>query len=336
MMLANTQPQAVMNVLSFESAVPATSEQGTPEEQDSPVRKTSRYKEGSRRTPAYRSWDNMKQRCKNQGFILHPRFETFDGFIQAMGPIPGPGYTVDRIDPNNPEYSPENCRWASKALQTANRTTTRYLTDSNGRRYSVAEWARRSGLSPKTIMSRIKALWTVDDAVALAPHARRKLPASSVTLNSVVAPATRYATLWRQLLRDIYEESFVVLTGREAKMLKDFAMLMAAGGLNPEDVLVAVVTNWSEFTALTRRRYGAYPNTPEVPLIDFLFKYRQAAGNFCARQSAAEARERQAAVDRQRAIVEASHLANQRQHQLASETKPTAERLITLEDLRDM
>ena len=80
----------------------------------------------------YNSWDNMKQRCKKKGYVLHPAFGNFKAFLNAMGPKPDPTYTLDRIDPANPEYSPKNCRWASKALQAANKNNTVYLKGPNG------------------------------------------------------------------------------------------------------------------------------------------------------------------------------------------------------------
>lgn len=43
----------------------------------------------------------------------------FRHFIADMGPRPSPMHSVDRIN-NDGNYAPDNCRWATRAEQTAN------------------------------------------------------------------------------------------------------------------------------------------------------------------------------------------------------------------------
>ena len=108
----------------------------------------------------YSSWRNMKQRCKDGSYKLHPDFADFVSFLKCIGPRPAKDYSVDRIDPANPEYSPENCRWAGKALQAVNRRNTVHLTNSEGVTLPLAEWARRLGISPKTLHQRRASGWS--------------------------------------------------------------------------------------------------------------------------------------------------------------------------------
>ena len=57
------------------------------------------------------------------GIVVDPKWLGGNGihnFIKDMGPPPSPSHSIDRIN-IEANYSPENCRWADKHQQNANR-----------------------------------------------------------------------------------------------------------------------------------------------------------------------------------------------------------------------
>jgi len=88
-------------------------------------------KHGQYGTPAYVSWQKMKDRCLNEnhkyfkhyggrGITIDPKWMQFEGFFEDMGKMPALGYSLDRID-NDLGYCKENCRWIPRRDQPKNR-----------------------------------------------------------------------------------------------------------------------------------------------------------------------------------------------------------------------
>jgi hypothetical protein len=130
---------------------------------------------GLSHTFAYRSWVNMLQRCDDQrhksfkdygarGITICERWRVFGNFLADMGERPAPGMTLERRD-NDKGYSPDNCEWADKQRQSANRRSCIYL-DINGERKTISEWARHFGVNKGALFSRIYMGWAPERAVS--------------------------------------------------------------------------------------------------------------------------------------------------------------------------
>ncbi len=85
------------------------------------------------RSGANKSWTYMKYRCDSlsgryaeryRGLGYDPRWASFENFYADMGDRPE-GMTLERRD-NARGYSKDNCRWATRADQVRNRSTSKF------------------------------------------------------------------------------------------------------------------------------------------------------------------------------------------------------------------
>lgn len=134
--------------------------------------KTQHIKHGYHGTSTYRSWKGMIDRCYNRtntdwhnyggrGIRVCRRWRCKNGFahfLEDMGPRPE-GTTLDRRLTNG-DYTPANCRWATKKEQNRN---TRYNVRIRfrGRTQCLQEWAEELGIKYETLQTRRRAGWSV-------------------------------------------------------------------------------------------------------------------------------------------------------------------------------
>lgn len=131
-------------------------------------------KHGQHGTGAHKSWMSMRQRCRNpncpafhsyggRGITICERWDKFENFFADMGPRPD-GLELDRIDVNG-NYEPSNCRWATQLQQGRNQRKTRFATI-NGTTKPLTEWAEHYGINTKTLETRLRAGWPVEQALS--------------------------------------------------------------------------------------------------------------------------------------------------------------------------
>lgn len=122
----------------------------------------TREMHGMTNTPEYRTWCDMKTRCYNSASVHFTNYgsrgiavcrrwvDSFTTFIADMGLRPSAKHSIERIDVNG-DYSPENCKWATRIEQANNKRTTVRVN-----RRPIAEVARATGIKQSTLYRRVK------------------------------------------------------------------------------------------------------------------------------------------------------------------------------------
>ena len=79
---------------------------------------------------------------------------------------PPDGCSLDRID-NDKGYSPGNCQWANRKVQTNNaRSNIRLIY--NGENLTISQWSRRMGINYDTLRYRVLYYrWPVEKALTM-------------------------------------------------------------------------------------------------------------------------------------------------------------------------
>jgi hypothetical protein len=125
--------------------------------------------------PLYQTWASMIKRCYNprsnryvsyggRGIMVCDSWLDFWNFAESMGDRPD-GLTLDRKD-NNLDYTPENCRWATKEQQANNKRNT-VIVLYKGERMSMVNAWRASGeiVNLATYSDRIRRGMSADEAL---------------------------------------------------------------------------------------------------------------------------------------------------------------------------
>lgn len=120
----------------------------------------------------YRSWKDMRGRCKNpndidfinyggRGIRVCAEWDDFSVFMSDMGSRPD-GFTLDRIDVNG-DYTAGNCRWASAPTQARNKRNNKNV-EIGGVTKTITEWCRDYGIERSKVRYRLAHGWSVEEA----------------------------------------------------------------------------------------------------------------------------------------------------------------------------
>lgn len=128
------------------------------------------------RTPEYRIWAEMLQRCKfpehernrryaGRGIAVCARWHDFANFYADMGPRPSPKHTLERRNSDG-NYEPDNCSWEPRIVQN-NNTSRNLFVVYKGQRMTLTQAQRLAGCSMKhtAVRDRIRRGWTVEEAL---------------------------------------------------------------------------------------------------------------------------------------------------------------------------
>lgn len=137
---------------------------------------------GMRKHPLYKTWVEMIYRCENpekdnyqwyggRGIKVCERWRNFPDFVADMGLRPR-GHTLDRKDGDG-DYTPDNCRWATKKMQMNNMSSNRTL-HVNGEYLTMTQASEKYGVKVGTIWKRLNDGWNEVDAVTRPVRAHKQ------------------------------------------------------------------------------------------------------------------------------------------------------------------
>jgi hypothetical protein len=172
------------------------------------------------KTPIYRVWCGMRRRCNPKFAAEYPFYAgrgisvcerwsgSFEAFLADMGPMPGPEYSIDRINPDG-DYAPENCRWLTHREQCLNRRSN-VIGTMDGQSQTITQWADQFNLPAHLVFARLARGWTLIRALETKqpnrPAPRKDISITVEGQTHLISEWARktgiaYGTIWDRLKR---------------------------------------------------------------------------------------------------------------------------------------
>lgn len=137
-------------------------------------------KKGHSSSRFYRTWRSILVRCNSPKYIEAHRylkrgikcewnsFEEFyldmnESYLKHVNLYGEKNTSIDRIN-NDGNYSKKNCKWSTSVEQNNNRSSN-HLLDFEGKKQSIADWSRETGIPYNWIKLRIRRGWSVRKAL---------------------------------------------------------------------------------------------------------------------------------------------------------------------------
>lgn len=133
------------------------------------LNKTHGCSSRNNKTPEYKAWRAMVQRCTNPNTIYWCNYggrgikvcnrwlgeNGFLNFLSDMGTKPTLGHTIDRFPNTDGNYESNNCRWATRMEQDRGKRSNRWL-EHDGNRMILWDWAQILKTRPSAITRQLK------------------------------------------------------------------------------------------------------------------------------------------------------------------------------------
>lgn len=130
---------------------------------------------GSTGSRLHNIWRDIKKRCLNKnykqfylyggrGITICPEWLDYANFANwSLSHGYADNLTIERINVNG-NYEPNNCTWIPAPLQARNKRTNHFV-EHNGKRLTLAEWSKQTGIRQGTISYRLSHGWTAEQAL---------------------------------------------------------------------------------------------------------------------------------------------------------------------------